>query len=166
MNNLNDVPDQTKNPYLAKRIYTLRILEAEQRTDKNKNIYVCWTVEFVSPETVNSRDAKGDTITVQLVGVQFKHNVMFAYERSLPVVKNIHKAFGLTMEVDIKNPRVDYYKGIAFKALVSTETQSMLDEETKEPINDPDTGNPIQYNNYKLGQIFSKDLQYTVEAPY
>jgi Protein of unknown function (DUF669) len=163
-----DAAPQAARPFLKSGAYSVRITSAEAKESGNGNQMLVLEMEIVAPEKV--QDGEGREVKITGFGVTDRcmlsgNGAPFGFKK----LGLMHKFIGLPQEVEVDDNNipvlnVDDYKGKAFRVTLSTESKAMIDQNTNEPINDPETGEPIITNQYKVGRYLALDKDNCIDA--
>lgn len=126
---------------LPKKKYQLRCIECEFKIGKEpKNTpYLQRTWEIVSPSTVTVNDQ-----TYNIAGIRIKFDNVYLTAKNAARVKADSVRLGVEIP-DNETPNTKAYLGKLTNAILVTEEDAQIDEETKEPITDADDKPVIKF---------------------
>lgn len=160
--NMNEISD--KRPVLTGD-GVARILTWEVGKSKKGKKMATVEVEVCTPETAPDEFGKQQVVK----GQKFTIWVILTQD-NLKTLKYIHKAAKLPMSVDLDTINYKPYVGKAFNVEYETEPRVMREEKdnpdgTSEmvPMTDPDTGNPITTNDWRIKRFKSLNEEFTVD---
>jgi len=145
-------PEEIKLPLDA---YFLRITDAEKKLSSKKQPMVVTTVEIINHPGINLR---GQVIDIN--GLEIIQYTSLS-EKALFAINGIHKAVGMPQikVEDLAGYEPAMLKGLEFAAVCKSESRQMLNEETKQPVLNPYTGEPVVIYNRKISMLIDKPAQ-------
>ena len=157
--NLDNVSDAGR-PYIKSDVYTVRVLDAEQRMSKSNKPMIVLNVEFVSPETITDDDGNN----IKIAGIRFNDYISLA-DNALYRLKTYHKLLDLPSNIDTDSMDTSLYRGRAFDASIKTE-QSDQKSGDGTPLVNPDTGMPYTSNQYRITLVLRANKDFDIEAAF